>query len=55
MMQFLNDYSVFLDGLALLALVCFAVAAAVQNKNVFMTIVAIIVSLWAVVRFFRFV
>ncbi|QWK81063.1 MULTISPECIES: hypothetical protein [Brucella/Ochrobactrum group] len=51
-MQFLYDYSVFLDGLALFALVCLAVAAAVQNKSVIMAIVAIIVSIWSVVRFF---
>jgi len=50
-MQFLNDYSVFLDGIALIALVCLAVAAAVQNKSVVMAIVAVVVSLWATVRF----
>lgn len=51
-MQFLYDYSVFLDGVALFALVALAVAAAIQNKNAALAIVAIIVSLWAVVRFF---
>lgn len=54
-MQFLYDYSVFLDGVALFALVCLAIIATVQSKSAGMAIAAAIVSIWAIVRFFNLI
>jgi hypothetical protein len=54
-MNFLYDYSIFIDGVALFALVGLALVAAIQNKNAFMTVVAVIVSIWAVLRFFALI
>lgn len=49
-MQFFYDYSIFLDVVALIGLVGLAIVAVVQNKSAAMGILAVVVSIWAIIR-----
>ncbi|WP_411505734.1 hypothetical protein [Brucella anthropi] len=54
-MQFLNDYATFIDVISLLCLIVLAVAGAIRQKSLVMIILALAVTFWAVVRFFKLI
>jgi len=54
-MSFLFDYTIFIDAVALFALIFLAGMAVYQQKSGGLAILALIVSFWAIIRLFNFI
>lgn len=54
-MSFILGYTIFIDAIALLALIFLAGMAVYQQKSAGLAVLALAVSFWAVIRLFNFI
>lgn len=54
-MSFILGYTIFIDAIALLALIFLAGMAVYQQKSAGLAFLALVVSFWAVIRLFNFI